>query len=237
MGRPARLSAPRRRSCPRSARRRDGTGCPACAASPAPAPDPAGRGAHYIGRSPDRSDAPARCRIRRGSPPPRRPGCRPPVRAPKSRARERAHHHVERHVMAAHDDDVGRARAPIRSASPATSLPASSEDASASISMKPSACEKLVTEPEPLPVGKATMPCPLVDQRHQQELLAPEFGGDAHRHGGGDGLGRFRRQAGARADHRRDVGVEGEDRRGREAGQHHDRLVPDARRGRAACRA
>ena len=36
---------------------------------------------------PDRSDAPARRRIRRGSPPPRRPGCRPPARARKSRAR------------------------------------------------------------------------------------------------------------------------------------------------------
>ena len=38
-------------------------------------------------RSPDRSDAPARCRIRRGSPPPRRRGCRPPsVRAEKPRS-------------------------------------------------------------------------------------------------------------------------------------------------------
>ena len=38
-------------------------------------------------------------------------------------------------------------------------------------------------------------------------------------------FGGLRRQAGAGADHRRDEGVEGEDRRGREARQHRDRLA------------
>ena len=61
------------------------------------------------------------------------------------------------------------------------------------------------------------------DQRHQHEFLAAEFGGDAHRHARGDGLRGFRRQPGAGADHRRDESMEGEDRRGRKARQHHDR--------------
>src|SRR5262245_60917394 len=41
---------------------------------------------------------------------------------------------------------------------PRARLPASSAPASASISRKPSACEKLVTAPEPLAVGNATGP-------------------------------------------------------------------------------
>ena len=48
---------------------------------------------------------------------------------------------------------------------------ASSADASASISMKPSACEKLVTAPEPLPVGKATVPSsPLTSDTSRNSL-------------------------------------------------------------------
>ena len=84
---PAPPSTPPARRAPRSACRRGGTGCPACAASRAPGAGRASPDAHYIVRSPDRSDAPARCRIRHGSPPPRRPDCRPPACARKCRAR------------------------------------------------------------------------------------------------------------------------------------------------------
>ena len=50
---------------------------------------PARADAHCIARSPDRSDAPARCRIRRAAPPRRRPGCRPRWCAPqKPRSRQ-----------------------------------------------------------------------------------------------------------------------------------------------------
>ena len=108
-------------------------------------------------------------------------------------------------------------------------VPASSADASASISRKPSACEKLVTEPEPLAVGNATGPSLARDQRDQHELLAAELGGDAHRHVGLDGARGFRRQTGARADHRRHEGMEGEDRRGRKSRQHRQRLAVDHR--------
>ena len=108
-------------------------------------------------------------------------------------------------------------------------VPASSAVASASISRKPSACEKLVTAPEPLAVGNATGPLVAGDQRDQHEFLAAELGGDAHRHVGLDGARGFRRQAGAGADHRRDEGMEGEDRRGRKARQHGERLAVDHR--------
>ena len=67
------------------------------------------------------------------------------------------------------------------------------------------------------------------DQRDQHEFLAAEFGGDAHRHARRDGLRGLGRQSGARADDRRDEGMEGEDRRGRKARQHHQRLVADDR--------
>ena len=63
------------------------------------------------------------------------------------------------------------------------------------------------------------------DQRHQHELLAAELGGDAHRHLRLDGAGRLRRQPCQRPDDRGHESVEGEDRRGREARQHHQRLA------------
>src|SRR6516164_5705076 len=65
------------------------------------------------------------------------------------------------------------------------------------------------------------------DQRHQDKLLAPEFGGDPHRHFGLDGAPRFRAQTGTGANQRRNEGVEGEDRRGREARQYRERLAVD----------
>ena len=63
------------------------------------------------------------------------------------------------------------------------------------------------------------------DQRDQHEFLAAELRRDAHRHLGLDGARGFRRQSGARADHRRDEGVERKDRRGRKARQHRERLA------------
>ena len=62
---------------------------------------------------------------------------------------QRADHDVERDVVAAHDDEIGRARGAAPISVTRACVPASSAAASASISMKPSACEKLVTEPEP----------------------------------------------------------------------------------------
>ena len=116
-----------------------------------------------------------------------------------------------------------RAESPIKVTRACVS--ASSAPASASISMKPSACEKLVTAPEPLADGNATAPCFAGDERHQHELLAAHLRRDPHRHARLDGLRGLRRQAGAGADHRRDEGVEGEDRRGRKSRQHRDRLA------------
>ena len=104
-------------------------------------------------------------------------------------------------------------------------VPASTALRSASTSRKPSACEKVVTEPEPLASGNAIVPVLARHQRDQHEFLAADLGGNAHRHGRVDRHGRFRRQAGLGADHRRDEGVEREDRRGRKARQHHDRLA------------
>ena len=91
--------------------------------------------------------------------------------------------------------------------------------------MKPSACEKLVTAPEPFAEGNATVPCFAGDQRHQHEFLAAHLRRDPHRHARLDGLRGLRRQARAGADHRRDESMEGEDRRGRKARQHGDRLA------------
>ncbi len=67
------------------------------------------------------------------------------------------------------------------------------------------------------------------DQRHQHEFLAAELRRNAHRHLGLDGARRFRRQARLGADHRRDESMEREDRRGRKARQHHQRLALDHR--------
>ena len=104
-------------------------------------------------------------------------------------------------------------------------VPASSAGASASISMKPSACEKLVTAPEPLTVGNATGPCSPATSATSTNSLRPSS--EAMRTGTSrvERARRFRRQPGAGADHRRDEGVEGEDRRGRKARQHRDRLA------------
>ena len=85
---------------------------------------------------------------------------------------ERADHHVERDVVAAHDDDVGRACAAAPISVTRAGVSASSEAASASISMKPSACEKLVTAPEPFAEGNAIGAVFAGHERHQHELLA-----------------------------------------------------------------
>ena len=98
---------------------------------------------------------------------------------------------------------------------------------SASISRKPSACEKLVTEPEPLPVGNATGPSSPATSDTSTNSLRPSS--EAMRTGtcAVERFRRFRRQPGAGADHGRDEGMEREDRRSWEAGQHHDRFVAD----------
>ena len=104
-------------------------------------------------------------------------------------------------------------------------VPGSTAVRSASTSRKPSACENVVTEPEPLPIGNAIGPSSPATSATSTNSLRPSSDGmrtgtvasTCHR--------RFRRQAGLGADHRRHEGVEGEDRRGRKARQHDDRLV------------
>ena len=91
--------------------------------------------------------------------------------------------------------------------------------------MKPSAWEKLVTAPEPLAEGNATAPCSPATSDTSTNSLRPiseaiRIGTRASMVSRG-----LRRQAGAGADHRRDEGVEGEDRRGRKSRQHRDRLA------------
>ena len=121
---------------------------------------------------------------------------------------ERAHHHVERDVMAAHDDDVGRARR--RSDQRHLRLAAGVERRRERVDLDEAVGLREAGDGAGAFAGReGDHALPAVDQRHQEEFFAAELGGDAHRHGGGDGFGRFRRQAGARADHRRD------DRRGR----------------------
>ena len=82
-----------------------------------------------------------------------------------------------------------------------------------------------MTAPEPLPDGNATSPSSPATSEHQHEFLPAHFRGDAHRHARRHAAGGFGRQAGARANDRRDEAVEGEDRRGRKARQHDDRLA------------
>ena len=141
---------------------------------------------------------------------------------------KRADHDIERDIVAAHDDEIGRALA-FADQRHLGAASASSAEASASIAKKPSACENAVTAPEPLPVGNAIGPSSPATSDDQHEFLAAEFGSDPHRHARSDGFCRFRRQSGAGADERRDEGVEGENRRGRKARQHDQRLVADHR--------
>ena len=54
--------------------------------------------------------------------------------------------------------------------------------ASASISIKPSACENAVTEPEPFGEGKAIIEFFTLDQCDQHEFLAAKLGRHPHRH-------------------------------------------------------
>ncbi len=106
-------------------------------------------------------------------------------------------------------------------------VPASSARASASISRKPSAWEKLVTAPEPLAVGNATGPVSPATSATSTNSLRPSS--EAIRTGTSASMAArgFRRQARARADHRRDEGMEGEDRGGRKSRQHRERLAVD----------
>ena len=211
---------PSKRASPRAIAR-----SPACAASPSPAQARAAADARYSRRSRDRRDAPARGRIRRARPPPRRRGCRRAI----TRTVSPCSASPPTTTSSAMSLLPVMTRSGIAADSPISvtlaSVPASSADASASISRNPSACEKLVTAPEPFGVGNATAPRSPCDQRHQHEFLAAELGRDAHRHFGLDAARGFRRQAGARADHRRDEGVKGEDRRGRKSRQHRQRLA------------
>ena len=105
--------------------------------------------------------------------------------------------------------------------------PASSAEASASISRKPSAWEKLVTEPEPLAVGNATGPSSPATSETSTNSLRPSS--EAMRTGTSASMVRAASggKTGTRADHRRDEGVEGEDRRGGKARQHGERLAAD----------
>src|SRR5579862_1106886 len=120
-----------------------------------------------------------------------------------------------------------RASSPISVTS--ASLPASSALASGSTVKNPSAWENAVTAPEPLPLGKAIGPSSPATSETSTNSSA-ELGGDAHRYARGNSPGRLRRQSGTGADHRRDEGVEGEDRRGRKSRQHDQRLVADDRK-------
>jgi hypothetical protein len=146
------------------------------------------------------------------------------VRAVKPRSAS-AEHDIERDAVAAHDHEIGhRGRLPISVTR--RGVPASSASASASISRKPSAWEKLVTDPSPWRSGKR--PALLAgDQRDQHELLAAELGGNAHRNIDLDAARGFGRKTGAGTDHRRDESVKGENRGGGKARQHSDGLASD----------
>ena len=93
---------------------------------------------------------------------------------------------------------------------------------------KPSAWEKAVTLPEPLPSGQAARPpAGVLGQGDHDVFGPPGLARGADREAG---LGHRllpRRQAGQGADHRHGEFVEGEDGAGREARQHHHRLAAD----------
>ena len=130
---------------------------------------------------------------------------------------------VERDAMAAGDHEVGRARLPdardLR-ARAGIDRGAQRVDFEETVGLR-----ERGNRPGTFADRKRDRPLRARDQRDQHELLAAELGGNAHRHGRIDLHGRFRRQARLGADHRRHKGVEREDRRGRKARQHHDRLA------------
>jgi hypothetical protein len=91
--------------------------------------------------------------------------------------------------------------------------------------MKPSAPLNVVTDPEPLPIGYALSLPSFSTRPTSRYSVRPALGVDAHRQRRRHRLAPLPRQAGERADHRRDELVEREDRRRRKARQDDDRLA------------
>src|SRR5258708_7690497 len=126
--------------------------------------------------------------------------------------------------MAAHDDDVG-----------GTGRGANQRDMLIGTSVKTAA--ERIDRHEPVRLGerrhrtralaywKRNQSLLARHKRHQDESLAAYLRSDADRYGRCHGLRGFRLQPSTPADDRRHEGMEGEDRGGRESGQHRDRLA------------
>ena len=148
---------------------------------------------------------------------------------------ERADHDIERDIVAAHDDEVRRALG---------FADQSDVGAGAGIErrgqridrQKPVGLRKGGDRARAFAGGERDRAVVAGDERDQHEFLAAKLGGDPHRQPRGDGFRRFGRKPGAGADDRRDEGVKGENRRGRKARQHDQRLVADHRKAQRLAR-
>ena len=141
---------------------------------------------------------------------------------------ERAHDDVERDIVAAHDDEIGRPRrvANQRHLGACVGVERCREriDGKKSVGLR-----KRSDGARAFAARKSDRAVFAGHQGYENELLAAEFRSDPHRHARRDGSRTLRRKPRPRADHRSDEGMEREDGGGRKARQHDEWLVTDHR--------